>query len=99
VQKRPGRVKEGIRVGCVTLDLLLHLELSVSIRSNMKIDPDSHVCNFHVDQNQFFALQHPVFHAYNLTENALLKRFLSLASELDYIASKPAEKHSRTCQH
>ena len=65
----------------------------------MKIDPDSHVCNFHVDQNQFFVLQHPVFHAYNLTENALLKRFLSLASELDDIASKPAEKHSRTCQH
>jgi hypothetical protein len=34
----------------------------------------------------------PVFYAYNLTEDALLKRFLFSASALDDIASKPAEK-------
>jgi len=55
----------------------------------MKTDPDSHVCNFYADHNQFFALQHPVFHAYNLTEDALFKRFLFSASALDDIASKP----------
>jgi hypothetical protein len=55
----------------------------------MTTDPDSDVCNFYADHNQFFALQHPVFHAYNLTEDALFKRFLFSASALDDIASKP----------